>query len=111
MIKFYPRWFIFFTVSLVGVGLIVSGDNWFIVWVGFELTLLSFLPMFTGGSIIVEGLIKYFLVQAGGSRVFGLSFLLPDCTITVGLFVLRMFMKLGVFPFYGWVPLVMRSVT
>lgn len=101
----------FFIVSLVGVRIVVSGDNWFVVWLGFELTLVSFLPMFSGGSVIVEGLIKYFLVQAGGSRVFALSFLLSDWFLIEGLFVFGMFMKLGIFPFYRWVPLVISSLT
>lgn len=101
----------FFSVVLVGLILILCGDNWFVIWLGFELTLMGFLPIFSGGSLMIEGLIKYFLVQAGGSGLFALSFLLPFSLFTNSLFVLGIFIKLGVFPFYRWVPLVIRSLT
>jgi hypothetical protein len=80
--------------------LILSSDNWFRVWLGFELSLLTFLPLFVGSSLIVEALVKYFLVQAGGSSVFALSFLLPIGEVSDSLLVFSMCLKLGVFPFY-----------
>lgn len=101
----------FFVLVVFGLVLIFSGESWFSVWLGFEITLIGFLPMFRGGSIVVEGLFKYFLVQAGGSGVFALSFLLPDSLGTISLFILGLFMKLGVFPFHGWIPMVMSSLT
>ena len=109
--KIYPRWFIIIPRSLVGVFLVMSGDNWFIVWIGFELALFSFLPLFVGGSMMFEGMIKYFLTQAGGSRVFVLAFLLADGYLSGRMVTLGMFIKLGLFPFYIWVPLVMRTMT
>lgn len=111
MMKIYPGWFVFFLFNVFGVSLVLCGDNWFVVWLGFELTLIGFLPMFAGGSLMVEGMIKYFLVQAGGSGVFALSFFVPFSFFSFGLLLLGMFIKLGVFPFYSWVPLVMRRMT
>ena len=110
-IKIYPRWFIMMPRSLVGMFLVISGDNWFVIWVGFELTLFSFLPLFTGGSMMFEGIIKYFLTQAGGSRIFVLSFLLADGYLSGKMVALGMLIKLGLFPFYIWVPLVIRTIT
>lgn len=108
MLKFYPSWFVFFVMLIVGVGLVARSENWFMIWVGFELLLLGFLPMFTVGSLVIEGIVKYFLVQAMGSRLFLASF------IVVGfdglLFFVSMLVKLGLFPFYHWVPIVMTSM-
>lgn len=78
---------------------------------GFELTLMCFLPMFTGGSLVVEALVKYFLVQVGGSSLFAISFLLPFPLLCELFFLLGMVIKLGLFPFYRWVPMVMTSVS
>lgn len=101
MMKIYPSWFIFFTFNVFGFILVFCGDNWFVIWLGFELTLIGFIPMFRGGSLMVEGLVKYFLVQAGGSSVFALSFLLPFSFFSFVLLYLGIFIKLGVFPFYS----------
>lgn len=101
----------FIVVNLVGVVLVLSSDNWFRVWLGFELSLLTFLPLFVGSSLMVEALVKYFLVQAGGSSVFALSFLLPIGDVSCFLLVFSMCLKLGVFPFYHWVPLVIVNLT
>jgi NADH:ubiquinone oxidoreductase subunit 2 (subunit N) len=111
MIKIYPRWFVFITTNLIGVILIIRSDNWFRAWLGFELSLLTFLPLFVGRSLIVESLVKYFLIQAGGSRIFALSFLLPTIDINYFLLTFRMCLKLGIFPFYNWVPLIIVNLT
>ena len=60
---------------------------------------------------MIEALIKYFLVQVGGSRLFVLSFLLPFSSLCRVLFLLGIVIKLGLFPFYSWVPMVIRSLS
>jgi len=67
--------------------------------------------MFTGGSFIVEALVKYFLVQVGGSSLFAISFLLPFPLLCGLFFLLGMVIKLGLFPFYSWVPMVISSIS
>ena len=54
-------------------------------------------------------MIKYFLIQAGGSALFLFSFLMSSLTVRGFLTIVGMFLKLGVYPFYQWVPLVIRS--
>lgn len=110
--KLYPGWFVFFTITLLRILFVLSADNWFMVWLGFEFSLLVFIPILRGGSSMTEGLVKYFLVQAGGSSVFVLSFLSHGLFAQEGVFlVLGIFMKLGVFPFYTWVPMLMSVLT
>lgn len=102
----------FFTITLFSVLFVLRADNWFMVWLGFEFSLLVFIPILRGGSSITEGLVKYFLVQAGGSGVFVLSFLFHGLIVQEGVFlVLGMFIKLGVFPFYAWVPMLMSVLS
>lgn len=67
---------------------------------GFELALLGFIPMFVRGVMEIEGIIKYFLVQVAGSGMFIFSFLIDDGCLRGVIFLLRIVVKLGVFPFY-----------
>lgn len=93
---------------MFGIFLVLCGDNWFVVWLGFELTLICFLPLLAGGLVVVEGMVNYFLVQVGGSSLFVLSFMFPFSFFSNVIFVSGMLLKLGLFPFYRWVPLVMN---
>lgn len=80
-------------------------------WVGFELSLLGFMPMFTGTSLVVEGLVKYFLTQARGSSLFMISFIVNIDVYSIILLISGISIKIGVFPFYQWVPIVMTSLS
>lgn len=59
----------------------------------------------------MEALVKYFLVQVGGSSLFALSFLLPFPSLCGLIFLLGIGIKLGLFPFYRWVPMVISSLS
>lgn len=58
------------------------------------------MPIFTGTSLVVEGLVKYFLTQASGSSLFMVSFLLNRDVYSVILLLAGISIKIGVFPFY-----------
>lgn len=69
------------------------------------------MPIFTGTSLVVEGLVKYFLTQASGSSLFMISFLLNRDVYSVILLLAGISIKIGVFPFYQWVPMVITSLS
>jgi len=72
------------------------------------MSLLGFIPLFNFSSLIeTEGLIKYFIVQTTGSRVFLVGVVRGSRIITLAGFLL----KLGIFPFFFWVPIVIVSIT
>lgn len=73
--------------------------------------MIGFIPIFANNTLIIESIIKYFLVQAGGSSLFLLSFLLTGTVLANFCFLIGMLLKLGVFPFYQWVPLVINSIS
>nr|YP_011014785.1 NADH dehydrogenase subunit 2 [Membranipora villosa]WQB41558.1 NADH dehydrogenase subunit 2 [Membranipora villosa] len=88
--------------------LVFSSSNWFTVWLSLEMSLLGFIPLFNFSSLLeTEGLIKYFMVQAMGSSVFLVGVVSASSIIILAGFLL----KLGMFPFFFWVPLVMASMT
>lgn len=78
------------------------------MWLRLEISLLGFIPLFNFRRLLeTEGLIKYFIVQAIGSRVFLVGVVRASRIIILAGFLL----KLGIFPFFFWVPLVIASIT
>lgn len=110
MIKINPSWFVFFLFLLLGIVFVITRPNYFTIWIGFELSVIGFLPIFFRNSTTIEGIIKYFLIQAGGSSLFLLSFLLRNPNLSSITFLTRLLLKLGIFPFYQWVPIIIRSL-
>ena len=103
MINKYPAWFIYIFLISLSFGIVLRRNNWFYTWIGFELSLIGFIPIFSQGSITTEGLIKYFLIQSGGSAIFILSFITHIKRISANFFIISMLLKLGIFPFHQWV--------
>nr|WNO18540.1 NADH dehydrogenase subunit 2 [Cellana toreuma] len=127
MFSFLP--FVSFFIFLLVFGSIISisSFHWLFVWVGLEVNLMGFIPVlvYSGKRLMAESGVKYFLVQALGSSLFAggscivfgnlsgldlaygwVDFSLLNGVELVGFFLLLMslFMKLGCFPFYSWVP-------
>nr|YP_006575947.1 NADH dehydrogenase subunit 2 [Celleporella hyalina]AFJ53892.1 NADH dehydrogenase subunit 2 [Celleporella hyalina] len=103
----------YFFFSLFSIMLIMSANNWFIYWMSFEISVISFLPMIsTTSSKSVETMVKYYIIQAMGSYVFLFSniFKLGSFTSFI-LMTMSLTMKLGLFPFMFWVPAVMANIS
>ena len=119
-----PRFLLFLSLVVGGAVLAVSSSSWFFIWVGFTLNLIGFIPILAkeyarkqAGSSV-----KYFLVQVIGSVTFLVSRLglfwgnieFRGLRVESGLsFVLigSLFLKLGMYPFYGWVPKVLKDLS
>nr|YP_009162045.1 NADH dehydrogenase subunit 2 [Ramisyllis multicaudata]AKS48911.1 NADH dehydrogenase subunit 2 [Ramisyllis multicaudata] len=105
--------------------MIVSSSSWLFVWVGFEINLMSFLPlmMSSHSSKEMSSCIMYFLVQAISSPVLLLSALaLMHLTYAINmnpiinnspylLLLMSLMMKLGGSPCHYWLPKVMNNLT
>lgn len=111
MIKLYPSWFMFFILNIIGLRLIISSSNWLIIWIGFELSLIGFLPMFLTNSLVIERIVKYLIIQAGGSAVILVAFIVECKFNSRKLLLISILIKVGIFPFFQWVPAVMTSMT
>lgn len=99
---------------LFSVFIAFRAKDWFLIWLSFELSLLGFLPLFSINNVVIlEGLIKYFLSQVAGSCLFLVSILEINFSYLGFLSVflpLRMALKLGLFPFFYWVPSVITNL-
>lgn len=104
---------LFFLVLLLGPLVRISSTNWVICWVGMELRFLGAIPLMLNDSrfhsLRKESVIKYFCIQALGRGLLILGGVLLFIEPTVSwisniIFVVSLFMKLGVFPVHFWVP-------
>nr|QKW88755.1 NADH dehydrogenase subunit 2 [Idiocerus herrichii] len=97
---------LFYSNMLLGVMLSLSSNNWMMVWVGLEISLMSFIPlMISNLTISSECAMKYFIVQSMSSSVFilGVIFMLMGVNMNYELIiVLSMVMKMGAAPFHMW---------
>nr|QKW88768.1 NADH dehydrogenase subunit 2 [Rhytidodus viridiflavus] len=92
---------------LLGVMLSLSSNNWMMIWVGLEISLMSFIPMMISKLMISsECAMKYFIVQSMSSSIFilGVIFMLMGVNMNYEMIIiLSMIMKMGVAPFHSWI--------
>nr|AJP00036.1 NADH dehydrogenase subunit 2 [Bugula neritina] len=111
MTKMYPAWFVFFFTNMTGLTMIMSSSNWLAMWIGFELSLLGFLPMFIMNKSSIDSMVKYLLLQSGGSALMLTSMVINSLTQSKNMFLLSILLKIGLFPFFQWVPTIMTTLT
>nr|QDP14178.1 NADH dehydrogenase subunit 2 [Vasticardium flavum] len=100
---------VFFMTSVCGAILAVASKSVFGAWCGLELGFFGLVPLLVGNSSEEsEAGFKYFMVQVIGSGflVVGLTSLVLEVFMwSMWFFFLIGFMlKMGLFPFHGWVP-------
>nr|UJH93212.1 NADH dehydrogenase subunit 2 [Venus verrucosa]UJH93225.1 NADH dehydrogenase subunit 2 [Venus verrucosa]UJH93251.1 NADH dehydrogenase subunit 2 [Venus verrucosa]UJH93277.1 NADH dehydrogenase subunit 2 [Venus verrucosa] len=102
----------------IGGGIFISlvSLNMLGLWVGAELNFLGAICYMCGGSVDEsESVMKYFVVQVFGSclLILGILMLVNYCFIELVnyMILLGVLVKLGVFPFYFWVPSVMSGLS
>nr|YP_010443036.1 NADH dehydrogenase subunit 2 [Phormosoma bursarium]UTD49286.1 NADH dehydrogenase subunit 2 [Phormosoma bursarium] len=115
--------FLFITV-ITGTIIVLSTENWFIIWVGLELSTLALVPIlctnFTPRTI--EASIKYFLIQALSAALLlngaliqawttgSWSILEPTNTVTTISLSIALAFKLGLAPCHFWFPDVLQGL-
>nr|APX40083.1 NADH dehydrogenase subunit 2 [Chaetocnema obesa] len=107
---------LFFMLLMIGTLITISSYNWFSMWIGLEINLLSIMPLFKSNfnTFPAEATIKYFIVQALAS-----TFILFSIIISMNSFEYTPFSnnywlsmilnsglltKLGAAPFHTWFP-------
>nr|ARQ20658.1 NADH dehydrogenase subunit 2 [Nacella clypeater] len=134
MFSLLPFTFLFIFLMIFGTFISISSFNWLFVWVGLEVNLMGFIPLlvYSGKCSSAESGVKYFLIQALGSSLFaggsclvlgsmssldlvfgliGSSF--PDFYYVFSMILIlsSLFLKLGCFPFYFWLPSVVLGTS
>nr|YP_010939957.1 NADH dehydrogenase subunit 2 [Rabdotus mooreanus]WLN31343.1 NADH dehydrogenase subunit 2 [Rabdotus mooreanus] len=101
---------IFMLIILLGSMTTLFMSSWLLCWVLMEIMMLGFYPLYYWGNSrpSSESLMKYFLIQSLAATLMlvpgYLWFSMDTRSEIVGfMFVLFNLLKLGVFPFHGWV--------
>nr|YP_009564023.1 NADH dehydrogenase subunit 2 [Ibacus alticrenatus]QAX91373.1 NADH dehydrogenase subunit 2 [Ibacus alticrenatus] len=104
---------LFFTLLILGAITSISSTSWFMVWIGLELNLMTFIPLITSkfNQFPSEAALKYFLIQALGSSLIILaSPLILNSEIFMLSMLMALLLKLGAAPFHFWVPSIMEGL-
>nr|AGY61320.1 NADH dehydrogenase subunit 2 [Halocaridina rubra] len=114
MLVLKPHHGLFLITLLAGLLIAISSSSWFILWMGLELNLMSFIPLLSSSEnrYSAESALKYFLIQALGS-----SSLLMASTLSLflskawtSIVLLSLLLKTGAAPFHFWLPPVMQGI-
>nr|UKE80287.1 NADH dehydrogenase subunit 2 [Phlogotettix monozoneus] len=100
---------------MIGVIMTICSNNWISMWMGLEISLLSFIPfMQTDNQISSESMIKYFIMQSAASTMM----LLSVVTMLIGgsmfdeiIMTVAMLIKIGSVPFHNWVIMIIESLS
>nr|YP_010930293.1 NADH dehydrogenase subunit 2 [Apphia nigricarina]WKK49882.1 NADH dehydrogenase subunit 2 [Apphia nigricarina] len=99
--------FLFLLSMMLGVMISLCSSNMITVWIGLEISLLSFMPIMVGESLLSsESSMKYYIVQSVSSSLLllGVMILIMDLNWLGELILsLSLLIKLGVAPFHMWV--------
>nr|APX40525.1 NADH dehydrogenase subunit 2 [Chaetocnema tibialis] len=106
---------LFFNLMIMGTLISISAYNWFSMWMGLEINLLSIIPLFKSNKSVypVEASLKYFITQTLASILilFSIIFLMTNNEFLNNYnYFLMMGMnsalltKLGAAPFHSWFP-------
>lgn len=106
LIHLYSPFFV--CLIIAGILISISRNSWFIVWIGLEINIYSFIPLLLYCDIYKrkEAAAKYFLVQALGSAMI-LTATLSISThpvLSSTIFISRLLLKAGLAPIHFWYP-------
>lgn len=107
---------LFLFIIFLGPIISLSAINWILVWVGVELAFLSLIPIFLIGDYFrhaKEAALKYFCIQALGRAflfVRGVIIFSDYNMLFEIIFILRICLKLGLFPGHFWVLSIVRRL-
>nr|YP_009489711.1 NADH dehydrogenase subunit 2 [Falcidens halanychi]AWH02138.1 NADH dehydrogenase subunit 2 [Falcidens halanychi] len=123
----WPIYFFFSFFMFLGIFFMIFSPSWVIIWIGLEMNLFGFLPLMVDmkENQTLEATMKYFLIQAFGSGMFlggsffSLIFLETWFSLSLTsnnyfpdiLLFLAIAIKMGLAPFYIWLPSIMSSIS
>lgn len=99
---------------MLGVSIVLSSNNWLIIWAGLELNIYSFIPLLLTSKLNQEkeAAVKYFLFQALASGLLLLSRISSNFITSNSIFLLlALLMKLGMAPCHFWFPIVINRIS
>nr|QNV12134.1 NADH dehydrogenase subunit 2 [Araneus diadematus] len=101
---------VFFVFYLISILFTLSCNEWFLIWVGLEINMMSFIALvYDRSSGGVEVCLKYFFIQSIGSGILMMMFYTEfDWFEIISLLVLSY--KMGGGPFFFWFPSICENL-
>jgi len=96
-----PSIFLFIFMYIIRFLLVIRRDDWFLVWLGLEINIISYIILVYKRYIVncIESCFKYFFIQSVGSAIFiGIFYINQASLNRLILFVLRY--RVGAGPFF-----------
>ncbi len=113
LFSIYPIYSLLTSTLILGSLISISTNSIFLIWVGLEINLISFLPLILLNQYLYSSIsaIKYFLTQSIASIILLLSFL-SQIFINYRVFLLlgALLVKSGLPPYHFWFPSVIQSI-
>ena len=111
----YPSHLVFFSTLILSIILTLSRDSWFLVWIGLEINLLSFISLIfiKKRKYRTESSLKYFLIQVIPSiRIITCSLLNNNIyNITLYFMTIALIIKIGAAPLHQWLPSLIEGLS
>lgn len=114
----HPRFLILITLMLVATIIILTSTNWIALWLGFELNIISMLPLIMASSTNIElnATIKYFIIQTLRSALVLLRIIasvsLPSISfVSHNIILFRILAKIGIAPCHYWFPQIINDLS
>nr|AUJ21380.1 NADH dehydrogenase subunit 2 [Tetragnatha macilenta] len=96
--------FMFIIMFLSSFILVLGGDNWFMLWMGLEINMISFIMLIYSKDIFsVEMCMKYFFIQGVGSSLLLMMIILSGDYFKESILLILSY-KMGSGPFFFWFP-------
>nr|YP_010016409.1 NADH dehydrogenase subunit 2 [Mukaria splendida]QOI73915.1 NADH dehydrogenase subunit 2 [Mukaria splendida] len=106
--------FMLTNTMMIGVIMTICSNNWISMWMGLEISMLSFIPLMINKKIkSPESMIKYFIMQSIASSMFLYSMIILLIGVNMNnefLMNLSMIMKMGLAPFHNWMLLIIETM-
>nr|BAJ24569.1 NADH dehydrogenase subunit 2 [Sipyloidea sipylus] len=108
---------LFMSMLIMSIPITLSANSWFMVWMGMELNIMSFMPMIMEqkNTLSKEAALTYFLIQTIASMLLIMSIIMMTQEImnkNMGelLLISSLMIKSGMSPFHFWMPMMMEGL-
>nr|YP_011010368.1 NADH dehydrogenase subunit 2 [Metrocoris triangulatus]WPW46983.1 NADH dehydrogenase subunit 2 [Metrocoris triangulatus] len=121
MIKTSTKMLMMVTLILSTI-MVLSSENWFSMWMGLEINMMSFIPMMekSKNRLLSEAKMMYFLIQSMGSIIFifmiimnPMIMIMEEITnmMIMNIIAMSMMMKMGMAPMHMWFINIMNKMS
>nr|WRQ18173.1 NADH dehydrogenase subunit 2 [Igerna tenuicaula] len=96
----------FYYTMIMGTMISLSANNWLMIWIGLEITMMSIMPLISNKNFLSsESSVKYFIIQSISSSMMMLGVLLLMINSKIEyqmILTSSMMLKMGIAPFHNW---------